>query len=643
MKAPTIRSADIEADSLYASKIWCLSVTELEEFTKETRSYTKTSYEDIKKEMADPNVVWLFHNGHCYDKPTLERLLKCKLEGKLIDTLAVSWYLYPKNNRHGLAWWGEELGISKPEIDDWENLSLEEYVHRCEEDVKIQTKLWKMMWKHLLLLYGNTEEGIQQAWELVMHVSFKLECAALQEKSKWKLNRPEANRLHEMFTEKFEEAKEALEVNMPQVAVFSKKKRPAKPFKKNGELSAHGQKWKDWCGEHGVDFDSLEEHKYQSGWKDPNAGSSQQLKAWLFDMGWEPVTFDFKRDKEDGTIRKIPQIKIRDTGELCPSVEDLISTEPSLEHLREMGIVRHRISVVNGFLNDVDDNDYVRARVQGFTNTLRFKHKVCLNLPSARKKYGAELRGLLEARDQEKYELCGSDMCSLEDRTKQHFMWPFDPDYVRDMMADDFDPHLDMAIAATMMSKLESDVYKNFDKETATPEEYAEHTRLGLIRHPAKSTNYAATYGAGPPTIARAAGVAEHVGVRLHEAYWKRNWSLKAIAESQTIKTSRGLKWLWNPVAKIWIWLKNEKDIFSSLNQSTGTYCFDMWIKEVLKRRRQLTGQFHDEGIWELAVGNREVMEKILKESIAEVNKKLKLNRELDVDVQFGKSYADIH
>jgi len=643
MKAPTIRSADIEADSLYASKIWCLSVTELEEFTKETRSYTKTSYEDIEEEMSDPNVVWLFHNGHNYDKPTLERLLGCKLEGTLIDTLAVSWYLYPKNNRHGLAWWGEELGIAKPEIDDWENLDLEEYINRCEEDVKIQTKLWKMMWKHLLLLYGNNEEGIKLAWDLVMHVSFKLEQAALQDKSKWKLDREGAVDLYDMFIEKFEVAKEALEKNMPQVPVYAKKSRPAKPFKKNGELSAHGEKWKVFCEEHNIDFDNLEEHKYQSGWKEPNAGSPKQLKDWLYDMDWIPETFDFKRDKETGNVKKIPQIKVRDTGELCESIKRLFDKEPSLKHLGEMSIVKHRSGVVNGFLNDVDNNGYVRARVQGFTNTLRFKHKVCLNLPSARKPYGSEIRGLLQARNKDLYELCGSDMCSLEDRTKQHYMWPFDPEYVKDMMADDFDPHLDMAIAATMMSVQESETYKNFNKDTATPEQYAEHVRLGLIRHPAKSTNYAATYGAGPATIARAAGVAEHVGTRLHEAYWKRNWAIKAISESQTIKTSRGLKWLWNPVANIWIWLKNEKDIFSSLNQSTGTYCFDMWIKEVLSRRKQLTAQFHDEGIWELKKGNREGMEKLLKDSIKTVNEKLKLNRELDVDVQFGETYADIH
>ena len=93
----------------------------------------------------------------------------------------------------------------------------------------------------------------------------------------------------------------------------------------------------------------------------------------------------------------------------------------------------------------------------------------------------------------------------------------------------------------------------------------------------------------------------------------------------------------------MWYWLKTDKDRFSTLNQGTGTFCFDMWIRHVLARRRQLTGQAHDEGIWEIKVGYREQATKLLKDAIAQVNQKLKLNRELDVGVQFGRTYADIH
>lgn len=167
--------------------------------------------------------------------------------------------------------------------------------------------------------------------------------------------------------------------------------------------------------------------------------------------------------------------------------------------------------------------------------------------------------------------------------------------------------------------------------------------KLSLVRHAGKGTNYAATYGARGPTIARSAGVAEEVGEQLFNAYWSRNWALTAIADECIVKNSRGMKWLWNPVAKIWMFLKADKDRFSTLNQSTGTYAFDRWVWHILERRPQITAQFHDEVILELKKGNQEAMTKILKDSVAEVNKELKLSRDLDCDVDFGKDYSEIH
>lgn len=169
------------------------------------------------------------------------------------------------------------------------------------------------------------------------------------------------------------------------------------------------------------------------------------------------------------------------------------------------------------------------------------------------------------------------------------------------------------------------------------------YNRLSAARHGGKSTNYSATYGARGPTIARAAGVSEEMGDQLFEAYWKRNWSLTAIADECIVKNSRGMKWLWNPVGKIWLFLKADKDRFSTLNQSTGTYCFDRWIYHILERRPQLTAQFHDEVILELKKGNQAAMTKILKDAIKDTNVELKLNRELDCDVNFGETYAEIH
>ena len=632
--------ADIETDGLSDTytKIWVQSITELNPVTmKPIRSFSITDIDRIAEEVADSEVCWVFHNGHSFDRIALIKFAK-GFAGELIDTLGLSWYLYPKNHLHGLKYWGEKLGIAKPEVDDWTEQPLEVYTDRCEEDVKIQTALWRQMWRHLKLLYKTDEE----CWEAARHISGKMHALAVAEKSKWKLDVPEARKLVDMFDSKHAIAKEALEKGMPQVAVYDKKSRPKKPFKKDGDLSAIGKKWKVFTEEHGLDFDFMGEYKYQSGWKDPNANSYSQLKDWLFDMGWKPTIYDFKRIDKDkgGGMRKIPQLKNKDTGELCSDITRLAKKEPALEYLQEMGVLSHRSSVVGGFLKNVDQAGYIVAGAQGFTNTLRLRHKVALNIPSVRKPYGKEIRGLLVARNGN-YELVGSDMASLEDRTKQHYMWPYDPEYVKDMMRPDFDPHCDMAVAAGMMTKEEQDAYA-LDK---TEHNLTDAVRdvLGLARHAGKSTNYAATYGAGGPTIARSAGVEESVGETLHQAYWSRNWSLKAIADDCIVKESRGMKWLWNPVARMWFYLKAEKDRFSTLNQGTGAFVFDKWVAYILNKRPQINGQFHDEVVLEIKKGYREQAESLLKEAITWVNKTYKMNRDLDVDIDFGESYAQIH
>lgn len=638
---------DVEANGLTPDKLWVFSYQNVT--TGSDGSLVK--YDKMKEFLSNPDCLLVVHNGESYDKPNIEKILGIEIKARVIDTLGLSWYLYPTKQLHGLAAWGEEFGVPKPVIEDGEwygpmgNETYEEFIakmtHRCEEDVKINTKLWLKIKADLMKLYGK-----ENFWVAVDYICFKMQCAALQEKCKWKLDVQGAKDLVEMFETKIEESKATLQSVMPKVPVYVTKTRPKKPFKKDKSLSATGLAWKELCEEHGYDFDYEGEIKYIKSYDEPNGGSVEQIKSWLFGLGWEPQLFKFQRNKETGDVKKIEQIKNKDTGELCPDILRLIEKVPELQVLEDLSVLSHRKGVVQGFLDDVDENGFIAARIQGFTNTLRFRHKVFLNIPSLRKPYGKEIRGLLIARSDD-VELMGADCSSLEDRTKQHFMWPHDPEYVKDMMTPDFDPHCDIAQEAGIMTADEVSAYKKMDAEGTSDCEINgvkyNKKKLALKRASGKGTNYSATYGAGGATIARTAGVPKAVGDKLHKAYWDRNWSLKKIAEDLTVKQCLDVKWLWNPVAKMWYWLKTDKDRFSTLNQGTGTFCFDMWIRHVLARRRQLTGQAHDEGIWEVKVGYREQATKLLKDAIAQVNQKLKLNRELDVGVQFGRTYAEIH
>jgi len=168
--------------------------------------------------------------------------------------------------------------------------------------------------------------------------------------------------------------------------------------------------------------------------------------------------------------------------------------------------------------------------------------------------------------------------------------------------------------------------------------------KLNEARATAKTANYALTYGAGVATIARAAAITQKDAKLLHETYWKINWAVRAVPKDIEVKRiSDGSMWLNNPLSKYWYSLRTEKDIWSTLIQGSGVYCFDTWVAFVLSKRKQLTGSFHDEIVTTVKKGYRKENTSLLKWAIYMTNKKLKLNRDLDVDVQYGGDYSEIH
>jgi hypothetical protein len=609
---------DIEADGLKPTKIHCMS------WYNGGNIYSTTDYEEITAVLRNSKYL-IGHNIQRYDIPALERLLRVKFKAKLIDTLALSWYLSPDRPRHGLESYGNDFGIEKPKIDDWENLSEEEYIHRCEEDVKINTTLWKQQRVILEQMYPDEQELIR----FLSYIEFKLDCAREQEENGWKLDVDRAIRvLQQLLIEKEDKVRQLTEA-MPPVQVWATKNKPAKLYKKNGDLSEAG---KDWVGLLGDRFQETDSVKYIKDTKLPNPNSHIQIKDWLFSLGWKPSTFIYKRDKETGDLKKIPQIqqdKTKGPG-LCESVKKLFDKHPELEVLDGLSIISHRITILEGFLKNVDENDYVKAEIQGFTNTLRFKHSIIVNLPSVDRVYGDDIRGCLVAPDG--HELAGSDMSSLEDRCKQHYMFPYDPEFVEEMTKPGFDPHLDLAYSAGAVNDLDVKAYKEHEDK-----------RVKTIRHTYKQGNYASTYGAGPPRIALTVGCTLKEAQAIHEAYWKRNWSVKKIGEDQTIAIFDGRHWLYNPVSRFWYSLRNTKDVFSTLNQGTGVYCFDTYLKHIREGGVPIIGQFHDEWIAVIKLGNRERLQKHVNKAIERTNEELGLNRALSVELKFGTNYGAIH
>lgn len=612
---------DVEANGLLdeATRIHCLTFGR--KYGDTFGKVTLTDYEDMRAFLSEPQIL-IGHNIIRYDIPVLEKLLDIKIpkETKLVDTLALSWYLYPNRKLHGLESWGEDFGVPKPEVVDWENESIEVYKNRCEEDVEINKRLFNKQYQDLWELYDGKIDKI------IKYLMFKVECVRLQEESKWKLDIDRCKRGLEKL-ERLKKEKEAeLIIAMPEVPVKRKVKRPDKIYRKNGTLSVAGANWFSLLSDRGLPDNHRDTIEVVRAYNAPKPTSVPQVKEWLFSMGWEPETFKYV--KEGDGLRKIPQIKQQFGVGLCPSVKKLQDKEPAIGALEGLTVIQHRIGLLKGFLSDQVDG-YLQATVAGFTNTLRFRHKELVNLPSTSAPYAEDVRGSLVC--PEGYELCGSDMSSLEDRTKQHYMWPHDPEYVKEMMVDDFDPHLSLAEFAGALTP---------EQVRAHKEGTEDHKQ---VRHIYKTANYACTYGAGGPTVARGAGISAKEGKAVVSAYRRKNWAIDTIAKGCRVKKTSTGKWLWNPVSQLYYYLKADKDKFSTLNQGTGVYCFDTWLKYILSQRGQLTGQFHDEVILTIKKGRRKQCEDLLRWAIDMTNKELKLNRELDIEVQFGNNYGEIH
>lgn len=627
---------DVECDGLIrdATKIHCLSIC-WRDATGTVRVKSTTDYDEMRRFFLNKNITRIGHNITLYDERVVAKLLGISTldtKDNIIDTLALSWYLFPERNVHGLEAWGNDIGIQKVEIKDWKNLTAQEYIHRCEEDTKINLELWERCLANLNQLYDNNQVEVER---LIDYLQFKLDCVREQEDNMLKLDIPHITSTLEKLQKEKDQKNENLKRAMPHVPVKITKTYKNVIVLEDGSIVTKGDLLYDHYFREG--FRPKMEYTVDriKGYVDPNPNSVDQKKDWLYSLGWIPETFNVVKDKKTGANRKIPQIGSKDKdGSVCESIKKLYHKEPALQELEGLAILSHRISILEGFLENQQDG-YIEASMAGLTNTLRLKHSKIVNLPGPAKKYGAEIRGSLIA--EEGGILCGSDMSALEDSTKQHYIYFHDPKYVQEMRTPGFDPHLDIGLRSGLMTQEEVDYFKNpgTDKK-----KYGE---IKAKRHKAKTTNFSSIYGVGAEKLARELGINVKEAKKLLEGYWKRNAAVKTTSEQCIVKQIGNKKWLFNPVSKFWYSLRAEKDRFSTLNQGTGVYCFDRYIKYVRQQGIKISLQMHDEILFKTEEAYKTIVKYKLDNAIRMVNEELQLNVPLGISADFGHNYADCH
>ncbi len=716
--------ADLESDGLLfeATKIhvWGFKmagkgITTFRGATEENRIRAFFQYH------IDNKIPLVGHNFISFDIPLFEKLYKIDLsELMVIDSLALSWYLNHDRKIHGLDSFFSDYGIKKPEIaeDDWAFVSecpveteahYQRMKHRVTEDVKINSALWDDLIQRLEDMYsiakievdaGNVG-GTRVSEDEVIYLDrfkgdsvenyvnriltflmFKMDCARLQEKTMWEVDVPYLKESEATLLELTERAATELESVMPPVPTYTARKQPSKPFKKNGEMSAAGEKWEslkkllisEETDEHGNLLAKVikqgEIHELVS-LAPPNINGVQQVKDFLLSKGWVPESFKYVRDKEafeawiqskpeqgshrgswtawknsKPVDREVAQISIdgEEGKELCPSILRLAEEVPEIKALESYSMIKHRLGTIQGFLKNLKFDKYLQARINGLANTLRMKHSEIVNLPSTNKPFAEAIRGCLIA-GEGKISI-GSDLSGIEDRVKNHFMIPLDPEYVKDMMAEDYDSHLATAIASGDVSKEDAEAYKAKTLSTEKMEE------VKIKRAKGKTTNYSSIYGIGAAKLSAALGVSVAEAQKSLDGYWALNWAVVAIADEQVVITdSRGGRWLINPINGFLYSLRSDKDKFSTLCQGTGSYMFDMWVDKILDKMtakwdvRTLTYQAHDELVV-VCKDNKNVVNvltEMINTSILEVSEEFMMRRGLGCEIQTHQRYSGIH
>lgn len=640
---------DIECDSLSPSRIHCLSYCVMGEF----QIRTLFTYEEMVDIFNTPNCIFIGHYITNYDMPAICNILGVDFTDKhYFDTHLFSNYLYPNRQKHSLESFGEDFSVFKKQVkeEQWDGdmsdpefrLLMEE---RCSADVRINTNLWVDINRRLEKLYDGDTEVINK---LKKYIKFKGIRAYEQQLNPLLIDVKAAEDLLVELYNKKEEKESILRQMLPKVPHYQTKEIPKVMYKKDGTLSTVGQRWIDFLKENNLPLDNTKPVKYVKGFEEPNPQSNTQIKSFLYSLNWTPCTFRYERNKETNERKAIPQI-LGESKELTPSVAALLEKEPRLIELEGLGVVNHRISLINGILEEAYKKDgRVSQTLHGVTNTFRFTHRTLVNLPSTSRPWGSEIRGLIIAPPG--HVVMSVDVKNLESRTMQNSIIDLDEPYVRQMNSPDFDAHLDTSISVGLISQEDADFYKFYKytygdgKQNPSEEESTRFKIVDVKRKKGKIIGFSSLYNVGAKTLSISLGESEEYCKVLLQNYWARNWATKYFAENLATKQCLGNTWVKSKSGSgFFLELRKENDRFSTHNQNYGVTFFDNWQAYLWYYGLKVRLESHDEILLYVKEEEVEEVKVLLRRCCEMTNRKLNLPVYVDIDIQVGKSYADTH
>jgi len=620
--------------------------------------------------------------GHAiidYDLPLMEKLegidynlTPMTLGGKRVkfyDTLILSKLMHPdlllpkgfgaywaENYKgiklpgpHSLAAWAYRLKTQgKVFIDDWHNLSYEEYAERVTQDVDIT----KALFDHFI--NEAKEQGLKlkvpyQTEMLVRHYHHK------QVEYGVCFDTELAGKNIKFLDKELARLEGTVNPLLPERTVYDKRtyKPPKNSFKKadgkptkNLEIFLGRMDYKPEVGEDGVwkavpDFDA--EHRVdmyppidipdlvpvviKTSSKEPMTISNQKaIKEWLMaDMGWTPLYWNTNKKREKTSP------KFHDKGNICPNLLALSYRFPVIDEIILWLSYRNRRSVIlskdgtGGLLNNprlsMDGRVSAEADTIG-TPTYRYTHKKVANIPRVTSLFGKEMRGMFIAPKGKV--LVGWDAKSLEDCMKCNaiYHFPGGKDLADKLLNPAYDAHQENADA------------------------------WGLPREVCKSGHYALQYLCKLPTFAKTLNLTVEEAAPFFDEWWDRHLPLRFLVDQMERRwESEGQKKWVEGIDGRRILTRAKHAILNFKLQSDGAIVMKranvIWHREIervgLVDYAHKVIDYHDEGQAECTPEVAEQAGQIGCWSITKAGESLGMNIPLSGDYKVGRSWAETH
>lgn len=693
---------DIEANGFYfqATKIWTIWLKDLVDPTikLEIRPFTDPQAREklISWHNRYKNPVIAAHYGLGYDQFMLMKHLGIDFTvgpdtvlGEpctFIDTLALSLFVEPDLIGHGIEAYGErfglpkidyherakELGVISPNAKKGDEFKIfhEEMSIYCERDVDVNFKVFWYLWNKFSETY-NCDNGLPQHFRCFQKQWYLMTC---QEFTGWKFDREFGKKLVEKIKIMMEEIRAEVEPQLPNRKLKKSEEKeytmPARPFKKDGSLSATMFRWIEKHNAKLLENNSVEVYgtvyeivgSKMLDVKIPMSISNQDdMKDWFLSSGWQPTFWNYKRgsdgkpERDPVTRELVPTTpKIQEAGKICPNLEEMEGD--IVKKVVKWLSLRNRLAVLEGWLSNerLDFDGRLGSSRTGTTPTYRQKHSVIVNCPKASEKVllGKEFRSLFSSEDG--MVIAAGDASALEGRVEGHYTFPFDNGERASVI-------LNGDIHSRNAKLFYAEETKDFDPDA--PDFDKDHPIFKPFRDRSKNGAYALAYGCSAPKLAKTLGKPDSVAQKLYDAFWDGNPSLKALREQLT--NDWQYKWGKKYVIGIdgrHIATRKKSALLNSLFQACGAIamdyagCFmDKWLggikwdkdwkpyynyKGYVVRR---IGYFHDEYEFECHPDVADEVGKMIELAIQKAGEILKIRVPLKGEAKIGKNWKETH